>query len=265
MTPKRAGGCVENDEYAAFARRVLRAYARRVADGDVEALTLMTDLPPRSTPPSARPSPACAPSATPGPRSAPGSASPARPPSNAGAAPRDRRDSRPESRTAHPARDLGRPPTTPHDHPWADFRAWERQLAATGTCSHPIRLRSRIDTIDLATGETRPVYDTAASTACCTSPAATAARPSARPARPSTSATPGSSSAPGLAGGKGIPETITAHPCVFATLTAPSFGPVHSRRMRGKTVLPCRPRRDAKRAPLPARPGHLLPDPPRRD
>jgi len=50
----------------------------------------------------------------------------------------------------------------------------------------------------------------------------------------------------GLAGGKGIPETITAHPCVFATLTAPSFGPVHSRRMRGKTVLPCRPRRDAK-------------------
>ena len=34
----------ENDEYAAFARRVLRAYARRVAAGDVEALTLMTDL-----------------------------------------------------------------------------------------------------------------------------------------------------------------------------------------------------------------------------
>jgi hypothetical protein len=49
----------------------------------------------------------------------------------------------------------------------------------------------------------------------------------------------------GLAGGKSIPETITAHPCVFATLTAPSFGPVHARRMRGKTVLPCRPRRDA--------------------
>jgi hypothetical protein len=50
----------------------------------------------------------------------------------------------------------------------------------------------------------------------------------------------------GLAGGKGIPGSITGHPCVFATLTAPSFGPVHSRRMRGKTVLPCRPRRDAK-------------------
>ncbi len=49
----------------------------------------------------------------------------------------------------------------------------------------------------------------------------------------------------GLTGGKGIPETVAAHPCVFATFTAPSFGPVHARRMRGKTVLPCRPRRDA--------------------
>ena len=44
LTPKRAVRVRENDEYAAFARRVLRAYARRVADGDVEALTLMTDL-----------------------------------------------------------------------------------------------------------------------------------------------------------------------------------------------------------------------------
>ena len=35
---------MENGEYAAFARRVLRAYARRVATGDVEALTLMLGL-----------------------------------------------------------------------------------------------------------------------------------------------------------------------------------------------------------------------------
>ena len=44
LTPKRPGRVRENDEYAAFTRRVLRAYARRVATGDVEALTLMTDL-----------------------------------------------------------------------------------------------------------------------------------------------------------------------------------------------------------------------------
>ena len=44
LTLNRRGRPVENDEYAAFARRVLRAYARRVADGDVEALTLMLGL-----------------------------------------------------------------------------------------------------------------------------------------------------------------------------------------------------------------------------
>ena len=44
LTPNRAGRVVENGEYAAFARRVLRAYARRVADGDIEALTLMLGL-----------------------------------------------------------------------------------------------------------------------------------------------------------------------------------------------------------------------------
>jgi hypothetical protein len=127
---------------------------------------------------------------------------------------------------------------------WADFRAWERQLT---TCTHPIQLRGRIDAIDLATGELAPVYNTASEhggvlhVACgnrreTVCPACSAVYK--RDARQLVRA--------GLAGGKGIPETITAHPCVFATLTAPSFGPVHARRMRGKTVLPCRPRRDAK-------------------
>ena len=48
----------------------------------------------------------------------------------------------------------------------------------------------------------------------------------------------------GLAGGKGIPETVAAHPCVFATLTAPSFGPVHTQRTAKGRALPCRARRD---------------------
>ncbi|QKW51057.1 replication initiator [Streptomyces buecherae] len=34
----------------------------------------------------------------------------------------------------------------------------------------------------------------------------------------------------GLCGGKAVPETVRDHPRVFATLTAPSFGPVHNRR-----------------------------------
>jgi hypothetical protein len=129
---------------------------------------------------------------------------------------------------------------------WDDFKAWERQLATTGHCSHPIRLTGRIEAIDRATGEIAPVYDTAREpggvlhVACgnrreSVCPACSAIYK--RDARQLVRA--------GMSGGKGIPETISAHPCVFATLTAPSFGPVHSRRMRGKTVLPCRPRRDA--------------------
>jgi hypothetical protein len=112
----------------------------------------------------------------------------------------------------------------------------------------PIRLRGQIAAIDLATGELRPLYDTATDepggvlhvpcgnrreTACprCSTVYKRDARQLVRA---------------GLTGGKGVPETITSHPCVFATFTAPSFGPVHARRLRGRTVLPCRPRRDHK-------------------
>ena len=48
----------------------------------------------------------------------------------------------------------------------------------------------------------------------------------------------------GLAGGKGVPDSVAVHPCVFATFTAPSFGPVHTRRV------------------LTRRPGRPLPTPP---
>ncbi|MBI1758275.1 MAG: hypothetical protein HYR62_03485 [Actinobacteria bacterium] len=36
--PARRGGRVESPEYAAFARRIIRAHGRRIAAGDVEAL-----------------------------------------------------------------------------------------------------------------------------------------------------------------------------------------------------------------------------------
>jgi hypothetical protein len=44
LTRNRRRDVVENDEYAAFARRIVRAYARRVATGDIEALADMTIL-----------------------------------------------------------------------------------------------------------------------------------------------------------------------------------------------------------------------------
>jgi hypothetical protein len=44
LTSNRARQVVENPEYAAFVRRVLRACARRVAAGDIESLVLMAEL-----------------------------------------------------------------------------------------------------------------------------------------------------------------------------------------------------------------------------
>ena len=44
LTPKRRYRIVENDEYAAFLRRVIRAYSRRVAAGDIEAIGVMAAL-----------------------------------------------------------------------------------------------------------------------------------------------------------------------------------------------------------------------------
>ena len=44
LTPKRRYRVVENDEYAAFLRRAIRAYSRRVAAGDIEAITTMAAL-----------------------------------------------------------------------------------------------------------------------------------------------------------------------------------------------------------------------------
>ena len=44
LTPNRRRRPVENDEYASFIRRVMRAHARRVAAGDVDALADMTGL-----------------------------------------------------------------------------------------------------------------------------------------------------------------------------------------------------------------------------
>src|SRR5437763_975445 len=46
----------------------------------------------------------------------------------------------------------------------------------------------------------------------------------------------------GAAGGrKGVPESIRSHPLVFATLTAPGFGPVHTTRGDRSGPARCRP------------------------
>jgi hypothetical protein len=44
LTAKRRYRAVENDEYAAFLRRVIAAYSRRVAADDIEAITTVAAL-----------------------------------------------------------------------------------------------------------------------------------------------------------------------------------------------------------------------------
>ncbi|MGW5080098.1 replication initiator [Micromonospora echinospora] len=56
----------------------------------------------------------------------------------------------------------------------------------------------------------------------------------------------------GLTGGKGIPESVARHPVVFATFTAPSFGPVHHRHVARHTCGN-RQRCDCRPAPCRAR------------
>jgi hypothetical protein len=129
---------------------------------------------------------------------------------------------------------------------WDEFTSHIHQAERSGLCTHPIRLKGRTMAVDLVTGELRPMYDTATQPGgvlltTCGNRRESICPPCSqvykRDARQLVRA--------GLVGGKGVPDSIAAHPCVFATFTAPSFGPVHSRRIRGKTVLPCRPRRDA--------------------
>lgn len=44
LTPKRRKDVVENDVYAAFTKRIITAYSRRVAAGDIEAITDLVNL-----------------------------------------------------------------------------------------------------------------------------------------------------------------------------------------------------------------------------
>ena len=134
----------------------------------------------------------------------------------------------------------------------ADFAAWERQLATANACSRPIRLRGTISAINLQTGELATAYSTDAEPGRVLHVACGNRRESVCPACSGVYKRDARQLVrAGLTGGKGVPESVAEHPCVFATFTAPSFGPVHARRERNGTVLPCRPRRDARKRACP--------------
>lgn len=119
-----------------------------------------------------------------------------------------------------------------------------------GGCLQPVLLRGRVDHIDGATGELLHRYTTIHEPGGVLPIACKTRRASRCPAcadlyRDDTYQLIRA----GLSGGKGIPETVATHPCVFTTLTAPSFGPVHARREKDGRTLRCRPRRHTKNCP----------------
>jgi hypothetical protein len=140
------------------------------------------------------------------------------------------------------------------------YDAWLSHVWTAAACSRPVLLRGHVRYVDQATGEvtgtisTDDLPDQAIYKPCgnrrattCPGCAETYRRDAFHLIRA------------GLAGGKGIPETVTGHSVVFATFTAPSFGPVHTRPVRLHTCAgkqhchckpePCHPRRDSGTCP----------------
>jgi hypothetical protein len=125
-----------------------------------------------------------------------------------------------------------------------DFDQWAEQAARVGHCAHPIRLTGQSHTVDKTSGS---VLSTFASSSLPDE--VLYVRCNNRRANwcPSCSRTYQGDMwhllKAGAAGGdKGVPASIASHPMVFATLTAPSFGPVHASKKPGSRTQRCRPR-----------------------
>jgi hypothetical protein len=136
------------------------------------------------------------------------------------------------------------------DRAGSGYERWAEQVAASGYCAHPVRLRGRVEHADPQTGEIRTVYSTDREPDATLLKACGNRRAS---VCPSCSATYQADQfqllAAGMRGGKGVPERVARHPRLFVTFTAPSFGRVHSRKAQGLLVFPCHPYRQGQRCP----------------
>jgi hypothetical protein len=126
------------------------------------------------------------------------------------------------------------------------YRRWLAGAQSAAGCVRPVRLRPSMLRADPATGELTPASgdspdapDGVIYKACGDRRASVCPACSERYRADTWQVI-----AAGLRGGKGVPAEVAGHPAVFLTLTAPSFGLVHSRRTASTgRVLPCRPRR----------------------
>ncbi|MEU4571446.1 replication initiator [Nonomuraea sp. NPDC023979] len=131
-----------------------------------------------------------------------------------------------------------------------DYDRWATQVRHTGGCRQPIHLRGRVDHYDRATGQLLHRYTTRTEPDGILRVPCKTRRASRCPACAETyRADTYQLIRAGLIGGKGVPDTVTAHPTLFVTLTAPSFGTVHARREHGGKVQPCHARRNADTCP----------------
>jgi hypothetical protein len=130
------------------------------------------------------------------------------------------------------------------------YDRWMGLVAQAGYCHHPIRLAGRVEHADRATGEIRQVYDSGREPDGVLLKACGTRRESRCPSCAATyRADAYQLLAAGLKGGKGVPDSISEHPRLFVTFTAPSFGRVHTRKAQGRLVLPCHPYRQGARCP----------------
>ncbi|MFD5110079.1 replication initiator [Streptomyces cinereoruber] len=110
-----------------------------------------------------------------------------------------------------------------------------RQITGLGGCAHPIRLTGHRTRLDSATGEILDHFDSGRLPAGellvrCGNRRATRCPACSTVYRYDTYQL----ITAGLRGGKTVPISVAAHPRVFATLTAPGFGPVHNRPDAGR-------------------------------
>ena len=131
-----------------------------------------------------------------------------------------------------------------------DFSKLEAQLRSSGYCARPVRLRGHVETCG-RDGRARRVWSTDAEPdgvlrKACGNRREAVCPPCAERYRQDAYHL----IAAGLRGGKGVPDNVAGHPLVFVTLTAPSFGAVHTR-ATGPDGQPrrCRPRHDASTCP----------------
>jgi hypothetical protein len=130
----------------------------------------------------------------------------------------------------------------------AAYRRWAEQVVQVGYCERPVRLVGQVEQANAATGEVCTTYASedepdGVTLKACGNRRASRCQPCSEVYRRDA----WHLVAAGLRGGKGVPAGVATHPRLFVTFTAPSFGPIHSRRERGGTVRPCHPRNPTAR------------------